>query len=65
MIEKRTPDHTTIGRRLRLSTREIAVSVVLTLAALIAMAAFSYTSIDDETAMTRPVSPEAEIGRRQ
>lgn len=51
-----------VGRRIRLSTREIALSVVLTVAALVAIAAFSIGHIDDETAMTKPGQADAPRG---
>lgn len=58
MNERKTSDLSPVERRIRLSTREIAVSVALTVAALIAIVAFRYGTAGDETAMTRPVASE-------
>jgi hypothetical protein len=59
MKDRHSPDATSVSRRLRLSSREIAVSIALTLAALVAILAVRFGHSDNETAMTRPVANEA------
>lgn len=44
-----------LGRRIRLSTREIAISIALTVAALAGIAVFSFGQMSEETAMNQPV----------
>lgn len=55
MINHRSTDSGQLGRRIRLSTREIAISIALTVAALAGIAVFSFGQISDETAMHEPV----------
>ncbi len=61
MIHQRHSVPSPLGRRIRLSTREIAISVALTVAALAGIIAFSYGHISDETAMTKPVVSDARL----
>lgn len=58
MKDRHSADATSMSRRLRLSSREIALSIMLTLAALVAILAVRYGHSDDETAMTRPMVHE-------
>lgn len=60
MIDRKSSDVSPLGRRIRLSTREIAISVALTIAALAGIAAFSFGQVADETAMTKPLVSDAQ-----
>lgn len=45
-----------LNRRIRLSKREIAIAVVLTVAALTGIVFFSFGESKDETAMSQPTA---------
>lgn len=53
MIEIKPSDVSPVGRRIRLSTREIVLSVLLTVAALTAIVAVRYGSDDDEAMISK------------
>lgn len=58
MMEKNLTDYSPVGRRIRLSTREIALSVMLTVAALAAVVAAYLGNGDEEAALSRPMVSE-------
>mgnify|MGYP006891167120 CR=1 FL=1 len=58
MFDHRHTEASPLGRRIRLSTREIAISVALTVAALAGIAVFSFGQVSDETAMTKPMAAD-------
>lgn len=58
MMEKNLTDNSPVGRRIRLSTREIALSVMLTVAALAAVIAARLSSGEEEPALSRPMVSE-------
>jgi hypothetical protein len=59
MIERRSAEASPVGRRIRLSSREIAVSIVLTIAAIVAIVAVGYSNVALETGATRPVASDS------
>lgn len=58
MIDKHPQEASSVWRRIRRSTREIAITVMLTVAALVAIAAVRIGQDTDETAMSRPIVPD-------